>query len=567
MAESTAQPTRTGVSPWPEDAVARYVAAGYWQGRALGDCLAETARTAPDAVCLVDGDVRITYRELLARADAAAARMSAEHGLRADDRVVIQLPNCWEFVVLTVACLRLGAVPVWALPQHRKNEITGVVAHAEAKALVVPDELKGFDHQEMAREVTADVPVCEHVFVVGDDVRPGFTDARELLAEPDGEVAFDAPTPPGDAVVTLLLSGGTTGVPKLIPRTHDDLVYMMGAAAEICRFGPDTVFLAVLPVGHGFVNTGPGILGTLLVGGRVVIAPSPSPQVAFGLIERERVTATSAVPAIVHRWLDHRAADPSADLGSLRLVQVGAARLADSVAARIEPELGCALQQVFGMGEGLLCLTRLDDPPEVVQRSQGRPVSPADEVLIVGEDGEPVPEGEPGILLARGPYTIRGYYRSPELNARAFVGDGWYRTGDIVRRTPDGNLVVTGRDKDVINRGGEKINAEEIEDLAHRVPGVSQAAAVAMPDAELGETVCLYVVRAAGCRVTLDDVRSAMLAAGVAAFKVPQRLVAVDSLPTTNVGKLDKGALRADIQRRLDGERAPARPDAASHAA
>lgn len=557
MPQTTVSHTRSGVVPWPDDVAARYVAKGYWEGRSLGSHLAEAARRTPDAISLVDGDVRMTFGELLARADGAADRMRAL-GIGSDDRVVAQLPNCWEHVLVTVACLRLGAIPVWALPQHRHHELTGVVAHAEARAIVVPDSYRGFDHQAMAHEIVAAVPSAEHVLVAGDDVRPGSVDLHALCAPADDPdevaAALDAAAPGGDAVATLLLSGGTTGLPKLIARTGNDLAYMMKRAAEVCAFGPDTRYLAMLPLGHGFPNTGPGVLGTLLVGGRVVIAASPAPEVAFAAIERERVTATSAVPAIVQRWLEHRDRAPDVDLSSLRLLQVGAARLPDAVAGRIGPKLGCTVQQVFGMGEGLLCLTRPDDPAEVVHRTQGRPVSPDDEILLVDADGEPVPAGEPGVLLTRGPYTPRGYYRSPELNARAFVGDGWYCTGDVVRQTADGNLVVVGREKDVINRGGEKITAEEIETFAGKVDGVREAAAVAMPDARLGEAVCLFVVPATGRQVDLAAVREVMLDAGLARFKLPERLVTVDALPMTGVGKIDKKALRARAARLLDEE-------------
>ncbi|MEV4625764.1 AMP-binding protein [Micromonospora sp. NPDC049523] len=559
MPETAVRPTRTGFVPWPEDAAARYVAEGYWEGRSLGSHLADAARKAPDAICLVDGDMRLTYREFLARVDGAASRMGAL-GLRADDRVVVQLPNCWEFVIVTVACLRLGAVPVWMLPQHRQYEIGGVTAHAEARMIVVPDTYRDFDLQAMAHEVVRDVPSAEHVLVVGADVRPGSVDFRALCEPIEHAEAvaaeFDAAAPGGDAVAMLIPSGGTTGIPKLIPRTHNDLTYMIKRAIEVCEFGRDSVYLAVLPLGHGFPNTGPGVLGTLLAGGRVVVAASPAPELAMRTIERERVTATSVVPAIVQRWLDHRDAEPGIDLSSLRLLQVGASRLPVAMAEQIGPKLGCGLQQVFGMAEGLLCQTRLDDPAEVVNHTQGRPICPDDEIRIVDERGEPVPYGEPGVLLTRGPYTLRGYYRSPELNAHAFV-DGWYRTGDVVRQTSDGNLVVVGRDKDVINRGGEKIAAEELEVFAYRVDGVVAAAAVAMPDAVLGEAVCLYVVPAPGKRVEVADVRTAMLDAGVARFKLPERLVLVDSFPMIGVGKVDKKALRADIARRLETEDAP----------
>lgn len=552
MPGQKARPTRSGTTPWPADLAASYRAKGYWDGRSLGSHLVDAARKTPDAICLVDGAMRLTYGELLARVDGAASRMRAL-GLRADDRVVVQLPNCWEFVVATLSCLRLGAVPVWTLPTNRSQEITGVVVHAEAAAIVVPDTFKGFDHQEMARAVADAVPSVRHVFVAGHDIKRDSVDLRSLCepAEDPESVAaeLDAGAPAGDAVALFMLSSGTTGLPKLIARTHNDLSYMIRHAVELCEFGRDSVYLAVLPLGHGFPMSGPGVLGTLLAGGRVVIADSPAPDRALATIERERVTATSVVPAIVQRWLEHREQDRSADLSSLRLLQVGAARLADSVATEIGPKLGCKLQQVFGMSEGLLCLTRLDDPAEVVNHTQGRPICPDDEIRVVDEEGQPVPAGEPGVLLTRGPYTTRGYYRSPELNAQAFVDDGWYCTGDVVQQTPDGNLIVAGRVKDVINRGGEKINAEEIENLAHQLDGVRQAAAVAMPDRELGEVVCLVIVPAPGKRVELTEVQAAMMAAGLARFKHPERLIIVGSLPRTALGKVDKKALRADISR------------------
>jgi 2,3-dihydroxybenzoate-AMP ligase len=553
MAETAIAPGGPAVPGWPAADAARYRALGYWEGRSLGEHLAAAARRRPDAICLVDGHLRLTFGELLARADGAAARLR-DLGIRAGDRIVVQLPNCWEHVVTTVACLRLGAVPAWTLPQHRAHELIAVARHAGARAIVVPDTHKGFDHQAMAHDVAREVPGLEHVLVAGDARRDGI-DLHALCApadDPGVPAWLDASAPAGDAVAILKLSGGTTGRPKLVPRTHDDLAYMVKRAARLCGFGPDTTYLAVLPLGHGFPYTGPGVLGTLLAGGRVVVGPSPAPESAFAAIERERVTATSVVPAIAQRWLQHRAAHPGTDLGSLRLLQVGAARLSPEVAGRIGPVLGCRLQQVFGMSEGLLCLTRLDDPDEVVLHTQGRPICPDDEIRLVDEAGRPVPPGQPGALLTRGPYTVRGYYRAPVLDAHAFVGDGWYRTGDVVRQTPGGNLVVVGREKDVINRGGEKINADEIESLALGLRGVRQAAAVGVPDPELGERICLFVVP--GGRAAAPDlaaVRAALRAAGVAAFKYPEWVLPVTALPTTPLGKVDKKALRATAATRL----------------
>jgi len=547
--ESAVSPTRDGLVTWAPEVAARYRAEGLWAGRPLGDLLCAAARRTPGAVAVVDGRVRLTFAELTARADGAALRLR-DLGVGPDDRVLVQLPNCWEFVVLLVACLRLGAVPVLTLTAHRRTEIAGIAAHTEARAIAVPAGVPGdpaqHDHLATALDVAAGSRTLEHVLVPGGD--PRALDLHALLApaaDPAGAAAeLDARPPDASAVALFMLSGGTTGTPKAIPRTHDDLAYMMRRAAEVSAVDATDAYLAVLPLGHGFPVTGPGALGTLIAGGRVVLCPSPAPQNALPLIAAEGVTITSVVPAIVQRWLEDRG---TADLSSLRVLQVGGSRLPDDVAARIGPELGCTLQQVFGMSEGLLCMTRLDDPVEDVVRSQGRPVSPHDEILVVDDAGTPVPPGESGVLLTRGPYTPWSYYRPAAQQAAVHLPGGWYRTGDVVRQLPGGDLVVEGREKDVINRGGEKVGADEVEDLVRACAGVADVAAVAMPDPVLGERVCVYVVPEPGAVVELAAVRTAVRTTGVAHHVLPDRLVTVPELPLTPVGKVDKVGLRADV--------------------
>ena len=545
-------PIAEGVVPWPEDLARQYTARGWWRGAPLGADLWAAADARPDAPAVVDGDVRLTYRSLIARSDAAASRL-ADLGLVRGDRIVVQLPNCWQFVVLTLACLRAGIVPVMALPAHRRHELAYLAEHSEAAAIAVPGELRGFDHQAMAVDLVTASAGLQHVLVAGADVHPGSVDLTALCAEPgdDQRARWDAEQPVSNEVAVFLLSGGTTGLPKLIARTHDDYAYNARASAQLCGLGEDTVYLTALPASHNFPLACPGILGTLLAGGRVVLLASPEPEQAFAVIAAEGVTVTAAVPAVAQRWLAHADEHGAERLASLRLLQVGGARLADEVARRVRPVLGATLQQVFGMAEGLLNYTRLDDPDEVICSTQGRPLSAGDEVRIVDESDRDVPDGEPGSLLTRGPYTPRGYYRAEEQNARAFTADGWYRSGDIVRRRPDGNLVVEGRDKDMINRGGEKISAEEVENLVYRLPAVAHVAAIAMPDAELGERVALYVVLRPGTALTLEEVRTAMAEAEVARYKWPERLEVVDELPATKVGKIDKKALREDLKTRL----------------
>ena len=550
--------------PWPPDVAAHYVEEGYWEGISLGQALRDVADRTPDAPALVDpvADCRLSHRELAERADAAASRL-LDLGLAPGDRIIVQLPNGWEFVVLTLACLRAGIVPVMALPAHRRNELTYLTDHAEASAIAVPDRIRDFDHEALGHEL-ADTALTNsaawHVLVAGDAVGTDSVDLRSTCApsaDADADRArLDSMDPDAGDVAVFLLSGGTTGLPKLIARTHDDYLYNARASAAVSGIDDDTVYLVSLPAGHNFPLACPGIIGTLLAGGSVVLLPSAEPERAFATIADERVTHTAVVPAVGGRWLEYAGEHGAEALASLRVLQVGGARLADEIAQRIEPELGTRLQQVFGMAEGLLNYTRLDDPIDMICSTQGRPVSPADEVRLVDADDRDVPEGEPGSLLTRGPYTPRGYYRAPEQNARAFTADGWYRSGDICQRTPEGNLIVLGRDKDMINRGGEKISAEEVENLTYRLPAVSQAAAVAMPDADLGERVCMYVVLKEGADLTLDELRDSMNELGVARFKLPERLVLVDSLAVTNVGKVDKKALRADIAARLVSEEA-----------
>jgi salicylate---CoA ligase len=381
-----------------------------------------------------------------------------------------------------------------------------------------------------------------------DGTVPWPADLARAYEPASGDAARDrarwdaAPPDPADVAV-FLLSGGTTGLPKLIARTHNDYAYNARASAQLCRLDEDTVYLVALPASHNFPLACPGILGTLLSGGRVVMA-GPDPRSAFDAIGREGVTITAVVPAVAQRWLAHAADHGSTALRTLDVLQVGGARLADELARRVEPVLGATLQQVFGMAEGLLNYTRLDDPDEVICGTQGRPLSPGDQVRIVDADGNDRPDGQPGALLTHGPYTPRGYYRAPEQNARAFTPDGWYASGDVVRRRPDGNLVVEGRDKDMINRGGEKVSAEEVENLLYKMPGIAQVAAVAAADPELGERICVFVVPQPGQDVTLDAIRDGLAAAGVAKFKWPERLELAAELPVTKVGKLDKKALR-----------------------
>jgi 2,3-dihydroxybenzoate-AMP ligase len=345
----------------------------------------------------------------------------------------------------------------------------------------------------------------------------------------------------------FLLSGGTTGIPKLIPRTHNDYLYNSRIAAAVCEIGAGDVLLDVLPIEHNLPLGCPGLQGFLLSGGTVVLGTSTRPRDVFELIQRHRVTHIHLVPALLIRWID----DPSLaeyDLSSLRVIQSGGQRLQPEVRRRADRALpGCFIQENFGMAEGLIMFVRSSDPLEVRRETCGRPASPADEVYLVDSEGQVVPDGSPGELIVRGPYTLRGYFRSPEHNARAFTPDGFYRSGDLLRKLPSGNYVVEGRVKDLINRGGEKISAEEVENLILAHPAVLNVACVPYPDPVLGERMCACVVLRPSVSLSLESLVEFLAGFDIARFKLPERLEVFDALPLSGFGKVSKKDLAARL--------------------
>lgn len=541
--------------PWPQAFVRRYQEAGHWRGETFGTLLRERALRHPDRVAVVahDGE-RLSYGDLDRQASAIAAAMQAR-GLKRGDRVIVHLPNIPEFVSTVFGLFRAGLIPLYALPAHRLTEVEHFARTGGARTYVSAGQHGGFDFNEIADALTQRCPQIEEVFVVQGD--PGrWHSLPALMASVDESALSAVPASISSPLDTafLQISGGSTGLSKLIPRTHDDYIYTLRESARICGLDENSALLCALPMAHNFPMSSPGFLGVLYAGGRAVLSTSPEADACFRIIAREKVTATSLVPPLLLQWLD--AAPTSAhDISSLQVIQVGGAKLIAEVARRVKPVLGVTLQQVFGMAEGLVNYTRLDDDLETIIETQGRPISPDDEILIVDDDDQPVAAGEAGNLLTRGPYTIRGYYNNPAANERSFTQDGFYRTGDIVRMTPAGYLIVQGRAGDHINRAGEKISAEEVENHLMAHPQVFDAAVVSVPDEYLGERSCAFII-ARGERPRSVDIKRWMRAQGVADFKVPDQIVFMDSFESTAAMKLSRKALRARLRAQLDEQSA-----------
>jgi 2,3-dihydroxybenzoate-AMP ligase len=537
-------------TPWPEELASLYRRKGYWEDVPIPQLFASLASATPDRIAIIHGARRLTLGTLWQQSIRLAAHFH-KAGLRSRQRVVFQMPNSAEFVTTFLALVRIGAIPIMALPPHRETEILHYVNAAEARALLIPDRIKDFDFRLMADSIRAKAKTLDMVFVLG-QAREHEISLTELAAtEPaaaDNVAVENVALEPSD-VALMLLSGGTTALPKLIPRTHNDYTYNFKQSARIARFDEHTVLLVVLPMGHNYTLGSPGVLGALANGGRIVIAPKPDCETVFALVESERVTIIPAAVPLVVNWLND-AALQRFNVTSLEVVQNGGARLSPELRERLRKRLNCQFQEVFGTAEGLLNFTRLDDDEHMILHSSGAPMCEDDEIKVLDEMDREVADGERGELVTRGPYTIHGYYNAAQINARAFTADGFYRMGDIVTKRGR-HVFAEGRRGDLINRGGEKISVDEVENLILRHPAIHGVALVAMPDPVFGERACAFVTLRPEATLSFQQLIQFLLEQNIAKFKLPERLEILPELPVSAAGKIMRRALRELIEAKL----------------
>lgn len=554
------QPTPdTGLVAYDKESQLRYRECGWWTGRNLPAELVRAARSHPDNVALVTVDGSWTYAELFAEAAQFAGGLAQRLAIEPGAAVMFQMGNIAETIVAYLGCLLAGARPVCTLPQHGIREVGLLAAHTGAKLMIAQGDFRNGQPVEHARELLADGNV-ESVIVVRGDAFTGAVTYDAVLAAGSQEsidnLSWSSESPEGIAVFQL--SGGTTGLPKVAPRLHEEYAYNSRAWADAMGYGTDSVLLYPLPVMHN-AGISLAVQPAILAGSTLVLAPSADVGVMVALIEEHRPDVLPLVPpALAIRLLESPAATPEV-LSCVRDFVVGGQKLPEEVAERLRDELGVRVRQMFGMAEGMFLLTPATAGEYVRHHTVGSPISPGDEVRILEPASEEeVPDGEIGELAARGPYTIRGYYRAPEHNRSTFTIDGFYRTGDLARRhvTDEGVFFsIEGRIKDVINRGVEKIHAEEVEELIIQHQSVSSVALVAMPDPVLGEKGCAYLVMEEGAEpLTVDTLGRHLLGLGLAKYKLPERVEIMSSLPLTNVGKVSKKALREDIRQKITAQ-------------
>jgi 2,3-dihydroxybenzoate-AMP ligase len=532
----------------------RYRTAGEWGDQTIVEVFRRHVARQPTALAVATVEGVLTYAELDRCSDALALGL-IDAGLQLGDPVIFQLGNELETVIALYGVLKAGLVPVCSIPNHRLHEVTHIARATGARAHIVQADYRAYDLAGLSSELASQCPDIAVRVVTRGTSAPGIWSLDELTAGVDLDRAravvdeIQRQVSPEDVAV-FQLSGGTTGVPKVIPHTHAG--YLSIAARWSRNFGWDeqTVTLHFLPVMH-HAGLGTVLVPTHFVGGAVVLGRSVDAELLVSLIERHRVTWMHFNMA-AFRPLTEYAAEVDCDFSSIKHFMWVFVR--PEMSAQAEKMLGANAIGSFGAGEGVHLSARPDDPPEIRRYTAGSTLGAHDEVVVrnPGSD-EPVADGEVGELTFRGPSVIRSYL-SEEHSATAFTSEGFYRSGDLGHvETIAGRrcYVVDGRLKDQISRGGEKVMAPELELLLHDHPEVREVAALGVPDPALGERICVAVVPEVP-DVDPEELRKRLVEhldkRGVAKFKWPERLVLVDELPKTGVGKVQKDVLRGWVE-------------------
>ena len=548
-----------GVSYLPAAVVAYYAAEGVLGNETLTDALGEVAHRWPDRVALSEPGVTISHRELDAITDRVAAALH-RLGLRPLERVLFQAVNSKELMYAFVGCLKAGLIPICTLAAHRSLEIGQIGRQAKAVAHIVSADAGSFDLVGFALSMREQLTAIRHTLVIGDaGSADGTALSLDALWQAEDEAAARTAVAEIRAqldpyqVAMFQLSGGTSGTPKIIPRFHNEYVYASRSVNRYFGFDETLVSFTPNPMLHNMPMSC-FIMPTLLAGGEVAIAPGGDLDTIATVIDERRPKWCAITLVHALRLKARGAISETTFAGAYGLICL-------EQPLNFSAIVHAPAYTIYGMTEGLLCFTRHEDPERAIATTVGRSVSEYDEIRLVepGTDRDVEPGGV-GELLLRGPCAIRGYYEAPEHNAGAWTGDGYYRSGDLMSwRVIDGQryLAFEGRVKDVIDRGGEKINCSEVELAVNQHPKVAAVMCVAMPDREYGEKMCAFVMLEEGHdALSVDEVARHLGDMGFAKFKFPERIEVVPGFPIASSGKPSKPMLRDIIVAKLKVEQA-----------
>lgn len=529
---------------------------GYWTDETFTDFWLRNAKERPNREALVDSSVRITWAEAAKLMDRFALAW-IDLGLKKEDRVILQSPNCAYGFLARIACERAGLINITVMPYLRHKELAHIIGKIDPRAIIVPGIYRNFNYLEMIEDLKKESPNLRYTFLLDETIPGPYPENVYSLMQIVKE-SWEQKMDPAlleqrrfhstNDVGALTSTSGTTGVPKIVEWPLAPRLMTSKCRVEIWKLTGDDVAMAVAPFAGGAAGT-LTYFAAPLVGAKIVLLEEFTPEGALHMIQQEKVTAIGVVPTHVIRMLEQ---DLSRyDLSSLRFIRSAGGYLPPKVAMEAEELLGGRITSDLGTQDvGSVSGCSVDDPGDVRRRTVGKPLR-GNKIKLLGENGEVVPEGEPGILYLRGPHSPAGYWRDPQTTREVFDDDNWTTTGDIVK-LEDGRIWIMGRQKDMIIRGGQNIYPAEVEGLLNEHPGIASIAIVAMPDKEYGEKACAYVVPKAGEKFTFDDMVSFLKLKKLAMFKLPERLEIIDAMPTVgDSGKIDKKVLKKDIEDKL----------------
>lgn len=530
---------------------------GYWTDEVFTDYWDQSAQKFPEKEALIDSKGnRLTWSQANRQIDHLAQAL-IDLGLEKDDRIAIQLPNRVEGFIARAACEKAGIVSIALMHVYRQSELTEIMGRIEASAVIIPWRYRNFDYYAMVREISPALPGLKHVIVVGDEVPEGSISFSEMvklpLEEKYSKEYLGSRRLKATDVGFLTSTTGTTGLPKIVEWTIAARLWSSKTHAQNWRLTDQDVVCAVAPW-PGSPGGTPTYFVSPLVGAKIALLHEYTPVGALEFFEKEKVT----VPCVVPAQLAAMVQEPleKYDLSSLRIIRCSGGYLSPTLAEEVERKMGCPILSTYGSQDtGSISGTSIEDPPGKRRSTVGRPLI-GNELKLVDDQGRAVPRGEVGLLYFRGPQSSSGYYRDPEKTfTEAVDQEGWACPGDLAKIDDDGYIVIAGRKKDIIIRGGQNIYPGEIESLLIAHPKVSNAAVVAMPDTVMGERACAFVIPASPSNpLTFEEMVSFLKTKKLAMYKLPERLEVVDSFPLAGDSKINKVALRQAAAQKLKEE-------------
>jgi len=542
-----------GCTPYKKEDAEKYNSCRWWSGLTFGDILDRAADIHPEKEAFVDRKTRLTYGEAREKTNKLAIGL-IDLGIQPLDRVLVQLPNWNEFVFAYFALQKIGAVPVLLIDRYRQLEINSLIRLTGATSWIVASKYKKTDYVPIINDILTKNPEFKNVITVrGDRNHKLFSSLESLIEEAEmtehnlSRLASRAPDPM--QVAHMGPTSGTTGTPKIVPRTHNSLITGIEYCSKSWEQNNQDVNLLAGPIGHDLTFT-KGFIGSIIMLGKIIFLDSTDDKDICAIIEKEKVTSIIWVPTLAQRMLQYRDLDKH-DLSSLKKMHSAGGASHPDLVKDVTKKLKMKFYNGYGATEGMTTITRTTDYLETICTTVGSPTCPYDIYKIIDKEGNELPSDTQGELVLKGPGVFTGYYNNSEENKKAFTEDGFFRTGDVATINEKGYITLTGRIKEMINRGGESISATEIERLINLHKDVSAVAVIPMPDPFMGERVCAYIQPKTGAQLFSNEIISFLKEQKASVLQMPERIEFIDTMPYTAAEKLDKKFLREDIEKKL----------------